>query len=180
MAYIESELAKRRPAGSSSTDTATKNFGSSSSQTAAVTADSSSATTDKQRERQPATLGKIQEIDLGNEVRAMNAAQTERARRKLAGEEVEDEDAAATGKNKKVRLGRDGKPWRGRKRRNSEDIKRDALVEELLHENRSKLFSLVVPIPLHQNTLFHNPPQSPNPFNQSPSTTSLDPEFHAS
>ena len=37
-----------------------------------------------------------------------------------------------------VRLGRDGKPWRGRKRRGSEDIKRDKLVEDVLRENRCK------------------------------------------
>lgn len=37
---------------------------------------------------------------------------------------------------KKVRLGRDGKPWRGRKRRGSDDVKRDQLVEQFLHENK--------------------------------------------
>lgn len=39
---------------------------------------------------------------------------------------------------KKPRLGRDGKPWRGRNRRGSEDMKRDKLVEEFLHENRRR------------------------------------------
>jgi hypothetical protein len=41
-------------------------------------------------------------------------------------------------RSKKIRLGPDGKPWRGgrRKRRGSDDIARDKLVEELLHENR--------------------------------------------
>ena len=36
----------------------------------------------------------------------------------------------------KPRLRKDGKPWRGRRRRNSEDIKRDKLVEEVLRESR--------------------------------------------
>jgi hypothetical protein len=66
-----------------------------------------------------------------------NIAMTERARRRLAGEKVEEEEEDTdSAKPRKVRLGRDGKPWRPRKRRASEDIKRDQLVEQLLHENR--------------------------------------------
>ncbi|KAG9257961.1 uncharacterized protein F5Z01DRAFT_644722 [Emericellopsis atlantica] len=44
----------------------------------------------------------------------------------------------------KVKLGPDGKPWRGgrRKRRGSDDIARDKLVEELLHENRLDVYSM--------------------------------------
>lgn len=40
------------------------------------------------------------------------------------------------GSRKKPRLGKDGKPWRSRNRRGSDDIKRDQLVEAFLHENR--------------------------------------------
>ncbi|KAI9904927.1 hypothetical protein N3K66_001456 [Trichothecium roseum] len=43
---------------------------------------------------------------------------------------------------KKVRLGPDGKPWRGRKRRASDDVKRDQLVEEFLHENRLDVYDV--------------------------------------
>jgi len=45
---------------------------------------------------------------------------------------------------KKIKLGPDGKPWRGgrRKRRGSDDIARDKLVEELLHENRLDVYSM--------------------------------------
>jgi hypothetical protein len=39
-----------------------------------------------------------------------------------------------------VRLGKDGKPWRPRNRRGSDDIKRDQLVEQFLHENRCESF----------------------------------------
>lgn len=63
---------------------------------------------------------------------------TEQARRRLDGEEVEDEDKPQ--KSGKVRLGRDGKPWRGRKRRGSDDVKRDKLVEEVLRENRLEIY----------------------------------------
>ncbi|KAF1930308.1 uncharacterized protein M421DRAFT_371168 [Didymella exigua CBS 183.55] len=40
----------------------------------------------------------------------------------------------------KVRMGRDGKPWRGRKRRNSNDIRRDAAVEAVLKEAKIDYF----------------------------------------
>ena len=132
MAYIDSELAKRR----------------SESQVQAQNTTSSTLTSmdirqvaegDKKREkelqRQPATLGKLQEIDLGDEARDRNVAQTERARRRLDGEEVEEEGEKRI---QKVRLGPDGKPWRGRKRRGSDDVKRDKLVEDVLRENRRK------------------------------------------
>lgn len=136
MAYIDSELAKRlHPA-----TTITKPKAELSPPTFAVELEASpnNPANAKEINRQPATLGKLLEIDLGNEARAKNVLRTEKARRKLDGEEVEDDDDKPT-KKKKVRLGRDGKPWRGgRKRRGSEDIKRDKLVEEVLHENRRK------------------------------------------
>lgn len=132
MAYIDSELAKRRldiiPPTGASEDAATGVHASDSSP-------SGKAQTSKPLERQPAALGKLLEIDLGNEARDRNVVRTEQARRRLDGEDIED-DSAPEGKNKKVRLGRDGKPWRERKRRTSEDIRRDKLVEEVLRENR--------------------------------------------
>lgn len=79
--------------------------------------------------------GKLQEVDLGEEVRMRNANMTEQARRRLAGEAIESED---DGSRKRVRIGKDGKPWRGRKRRGSDDVKRDQLVEELMRENKRR------------------------------------------
>lgn len=81
----------------------------------------------------PTLLGRLQEVDLGDEVRMRNAAMTEQARRRLAGEAV-DEDSE--GSRKRVRVGKDGKPWRSRKRRPSDAMKRDQLVEELMRENK--------------------------------------------
>lgn len=85
--------------------------------------------------------GRLQEVDLGEEARMRNAAMTEQARRRLAGEALDDE---SEGSSKRPRLGKDGKPWRPRKRRASEDIKRDQLVEELMRENRRKLSLLFI------------------------------------
>lgn len=132
MAYIDTELAKRRLNAISPTGTmenpADRPYGQDTDSLGMVK-------TSKPVERQPATLGKLLEIDLGNEARDRNVMRTEQARRRLDGEEVE-EDSAPDGKSKKPKVGRDGKPWRERKRRTSEDIRRDKLVEEVLRENR--------------------------------------------
>ncbi|KAK6843499.1 hypothetical protein PG987_004359 [Apiospora arundinis] len=85
-----------------------------------------------------AMQGKLLEVDLGDEVRNRTANMTERAWRQLQGEKVEDDEP--TGPPKKVRLGRDGKPWRSRNRRDSDAIKRDQLVEELMRENRLDMY----------------------------------------
>ena len=104
-------------------------------------------------ERHTALQGKLLEVDLGDEMRSRNAALTERAARRLLGEgEVDDDDdddgLEGDGRNaKKVRLGRDGKPWRPRNRRGSDDVKRDRIVEELLRENRCEfLYGPIFPI----------------------------------
>jgi hypothetical protein len=94
--------------------------------------------------------GKLLEIDLGEEARQRNIAMTERARRRLAGEAVEDDDEdGATPDGGKARLGKDGKLLRTRNRRNSDDIRRDQLVEEFLRENKRKssLLSLLSALP---------------------------------
>lgn len=83
--------------------------------------------------------GKLHEVDLGEEVRMRNANMTEQARRRLAGEAIE---ADGDGSRKRVRIGKDGKPWRGRKRRGSDDVKRDQLVEDLMRENRLDVYDV--------------------------------------
>lgn len=84
--------------------------------------------------RQPATMGRLVEVDLGPSERLQNIARTEEAYRRL--EEGEQPEAVNAGK--KARLGPDGKPWRSRKRRNSEDLRRDQAVEEFAHEAKRK------------------------------------------
>lgn len=77
------------------------------------------------------------EIDLGNEARERNVAMTERAQQ---GDGAADETMGR--RAKKPRLGRDGKPWRPRNRRGSDAIKRDQLVEQVLHESRLDVYEL--------------------------------------
>jgi hypothetical protein len=161
MEYIDSQLAKQRASQSSTTTTTnTHAFGTipSASTTQplfhSLPANITSSTLPKTQQqdlnlnRQPATLGKLQEVDLGSLTKWRNEEQT---RRKIAGEksleEEELEAAKAAKAPKKVRLGPDGKPWRGRrKRRGSEDVERDRIVEEVLRENRCKSY-LLYPFP---------------------------------
>lgn len=135
MAYIDSELAKRSQEGTAAR----------SQPPSTATAASTTVHGEKDRgkdvdvQRQPAALGKLLEIDLGDEARNRNVEMTNQARRRMDGEVAEEEPAPKG----KVRLGRDGKPWRGRKRRGSEDVKRDKLVEDILRENRCTSSSML-------------------------------------
>ncbi|KAH9909231.1 hepatocellular carcinoma-associated antigen 59-domain-containing protein [Xylariomycetidae sp. FL2044] len=148
--YIEAELARRHNAGS-----ATSGSGGSGSSAAAARGiqqqkrNPNALVTPSFIDRKPpekhnALLGKLMEVDLGEEMRSRNAVLTERATRKLQGEAVEDDEPTSSSRPRKVRLGRDGKPWRPRNRRNSDDIKRDQLVEQILREN--KLDNYEIPI----------------------------------
>lgn len=96
----------------------------------------------KQAESQRVLHGKLLEIDLGDEARARNIEMTERARRRLEGLGADELEESAGVRHKKPRLGPDGKPWRSRNRRGSDDIKRDQLVEEFLSENRLDIYDV--------------------------------------
>ncbi|KAI1096077.1 P-loop containing nucleoside triphosphate hydrolase protein [Rostrohypoxylon terebratum] len=140
--YIESELAKRHHAIASSSSAA----GPSRVPGLAVPLSSAFVSTAPRppEHSHRALQGQLTEVDLGDEARSRNEALTERAtRRILHGSGVatdEDEDSEGKGANggrpRKVRLGRDGKPWRARNRRTSDDVRRDQLVEQILRENR--------------------------------------------
>lgn len=157
MAYIDSELAKRRAvegAHAVPSDSASGIAATAVAMSAAISAQSAPGTTlpsharnKDPTQRQPATIGKLQEIDLGDEARNRNIERTNNARRRMDGEIVE--EVVQGGKKKKVRLNRDGSVWVPRKRRGSEDIKRDQLVEAVLRENRCR-FSCSLPTILSQ------------------------------
>ncbi|KAJ8120522.1 hypothetical protein ONZ43_g2789 [Nemania bipapillata] len=136
--YIEAEIAKRHYMTSDP-----RKFQSSDHPSGSATYNES--TVDKAGDKHTALTGKLLEVDLGDEVRNRNEVMTDRARRKLQGLAVEDEESAE--RPRKVRLGRDGKPWRPRNRRNSDDIKRDQLVEEILRENRLDVYETPTPPP---------------------------------
>lgn len=124
MAYVDSELAKQRYMHTNQSTLTSKSMGG-----------SSASIIDAIVQRQPAALGKLQEVDLGPDAASLNAVRTEAAKRRLQGGDVELEEPAG-----KVRLGRDGKPRKPRWRRNSEDLKRDKLVEEVMRESKRKGF----------------------------------------
>ncbi|OAL01463.1 hypothetical protein IQ06DRAFT_141655 [Phaeosphaeriaceae sp. SRC1lsM3a] len=84
--------------------------------------------------RMAAGMGKIEEVDI-----APMENRTEEKWRRLENGEFEQ---VATGK---VRTGRDGKPRRPPKRRPSEDIRRDQMVEAVLRESKLDYFDAQAP-----------------------------------
>lgn len=93
-----------------------------------VQATIASSTTDSNAQlnnRAAAGQGKLEEVDLG-----ADSTRTHKDWAHLEG----------TAPAPRVRLGRDGKPWRGRKRRNSDALRRDAAVEAVLKEAKIDYF----------------------------------------
>lgn len=122
MAYIESELAKRyrhgAPGDLSGLDGAT------------LSKTNNPLSTSELPEREPASLGKLHEIDLGQEAKLRNIARTEEATKRMNGDDDELLNERPSSKM----------PPRYRKRQTSEDIERDRLVEEVLRESKRKYF----------------------------------------
>ena len=130
MAYIAAEMGKRQHGTPPANVAETTNI------------DSENAVPHRQSDihvppRQPATLGKLHEIDLGPDSKLQNIARTEAATRNLSKDDSGHTEEEGSGADK-ARLGKDGKPLRNRRRRNSEDIMRDKLVEEVLRESKRK------------------------------------------
>jgi Hepatocellular carcinoma-associated antigen 59 len=130
VAYIESEMAKRR-LGQALAESPNSPFNAQHSN------DEHPGPSDKTTsQRQPAALGRIHEIDLGRDASLRNQERTEIAIRRARGEDIPPEAPAVA---KKPRLGRNGKPRRGPKPRDVEAAQRDQLVEQVLHESRREL-----------------------------------------
>jgi len=139
--YIESEMAKRKRLAAAAAARQDDNPDDTHGKAVALKFDPTLPAAGVPVESQRVLQGRLMEIDLGEEESARTATMTERARKRLQGEEIRDEEE--NDQPKKVRLGPDGKPWRARNRRGSDDIKRDQLVEEFLHENKRMHFPLV-------------------------------------
>lgn len=125
MAYIDSEMAKRFQPHAQA-----QNQDSNLSQLKDAAVGQPIHT---QQQREPASLGRLHEIDLGHEATLRNIARTEAATRKLAG----DEDVPVG--DLPVETGRSaagGKSRRNHKQRTDADIERDRLVEEVLRESK--------------------------------------------
>lgn len=136
-AYIESEIAKERDiyptSSSSSTSTAANTLLDANGQALSQSGALQNART---IQRQPASIGRLHEIDLGAETRRRNIERTQAAVEGRPTEsEVKEEPV-------KMRLCRDGKfrPRRRKKRRNSDDLKRDQIVEDMFRESRLDIY----------------------------------------
>ncbi|KAH7181071.1 hypothetical protein DER46DRAFT_28246 [Fusarium sp. MPI-SDFR-AT-0072] len=119
MDYIESRL-YNRAGGNSSQNTLSASTSDPARQP--------SATTTNHESGRAVMQGQLMEINLDDHsARSENAVQA---------------DSATDGgpRAKKPRLRRDGKPWRPRNRRDSDALKRDQIVDEILHETRLDLY----------------------------------------
>ncbi|OJD36977.1 hepatocellular carcinoma-associated antigen 59 [Diplodia corticola] len=130
MAYIDSKMAEMREgerrAAAEQAATDAMNHHHQQQQSSEMSA-TPSFPSNGVRQRQPAGMGKLMEIDLGPEAARRNIERTEEATRRLeSGESLE--------------LEMQPKGRRGRKRRTSEDIRRDKLVEEILKESRLEMY----------------------------------------
>ncbi|KAJ5097546.1 hypothetical protein N7456_008267 [Penicillium angulare] len=127
MAYIDSEMAKRY-----NRSPVPDNIEAHNKEELQRIVESSKS----EAQREPAALGKLHEIDLGQETKMRNIARTQAATRRLVG----DEDSLATGDiETQLDRGTD-KGRRSRKRRNSADVERDRLVEEVLRESKLDVY----------------------------------------
>lgn len=139
--FIDSEMAKRRDIQSSSLENAMKTASNGNSD--AQTSNTLPVSVKQGTSTNPASVQQLSEVDLGSSAHELNLARTQAAlERARLGKAPIDEEETKPIKPRKPRLGRDGKPMkpRPRKRRNSEDIARDALVEQVLHEHRLDLY----------------------------------------
>ncbi|KAK4864755.1 hypothetical protein LT330_001378 [Penicillium expansum] len=130
MAFIDSEMAKRYQPESKA-----DHSGSNQPTQEEV---AGGASLPGHQTREPASLGKLHEIDLGQEATLRNIARTEAATRQMEKGELPtsvDHAASETG-----RPGPDGKSWRNRKQRTDADIARDRLVEEVLRESKLEIY----------------------------------------
>jgi hypothetical protein len=132
MAYIDAEMAKRYKRSPLPE-------GSPADRPVSQEPSGAPSTQGQPHERLPAALGKLHEIDLGQETKLQNIARTEAATRRLAG----DEDPSRPGEAGPSTDHAPAKSWRNRKRRTSADVERDRLVEEILRESKCK-FCLAV------------------------------------
>jgi len=129
MEYVDSEIAKMRA-------------GEAQSNVLDATSSTLNSSNTANTLRQPATIGKLMEIDLGPDATLKNTVRTEAARLRSLGRPQEEE----VSKPEKVRLGRDGKPRRKRWRRASDDLKRDAIVEAVMKESKRESITWTVSI----------------------------------
>lgn len=161
MNYIESEMSKRhRPVSTDPTDSHPSNQNEPAGR----------QSTPDLPQREPASLGKLHEIDLGHETKLRNIARTEAATKKLTDDDVVSEDSAS-----KSAPPKEEKRRKNRKRRNSEDAERDRLVEEVLRESKRASAGLFAPGSLLtlQWTFTMNPRKSAIQMTRRPMTRSL-------
>ncbi|KAF7586477.1 hypothetical protein BBP40_008810 [Aspergillus hancockii] len=91
-------------------------------------------------QREPASLGKLHEIDLGQETKLQNIVRTEAATRRLVGDDEDVHSKNDGSFSRTARVEKDERTWCHRKQRTSQDVERDRLVEEVLRESKLDVY----------------------------------------
>ncbi|KAJ9498808.1 hypothetical protein LTR99_005115 [Exophiala xenobiotica] len=142
VAFVDSEMAKKRALVASISDEQQRQQQHGTRATPEAPQGSVAAPPKSPAQIEQSSNRQLSEIDLGSSAHARNLARTQAAleRAKAGLPPVEDEPKPP--RPRRPRLGRDGKPMRPRprKRRNSDDAARDALVEQLMRENKLDIY----------------------------------------
>lgn len=147
MAFIDSEMAKRyQPESQANSSVSTQ---------PAEREVTTGLSVPGHQKREPASLGKLHEIDLGQEATLRNIARTEAATRRMT-ERGDTPISAMDAASEAGRPSSDGKSWRNRKQRTQADIDRDRLVEEVLRESRCVWNSIVKSCRILANIAFYS------------------------
>ncbi|OAP65213.1 hypothetical protein AYL99_01185 [Fonsecaea erecta] len=141
VAFIDSEMARRRSHLATPSNVSSRNLEEDTDQDS-PSSNEPGPPIQKTSSTNPTTTRQLAEVDLGDSVHDTNLARTRAALERVQAGRAPVEEVDKPLKPRKPRLGRDGKPMRPRprKRRNSEDIARDALIEQFLHENKIDLY----------------------------------------
>ncbi|RPA95879.1 hypothetical protein L873DRAFT_1564209, partial [Choiromyces venosus 120613-1] len=144
MAYIESEMSKRRGERGGG-DGGGGNAGTGGNNGTGQESTRSAYWTPVVPEGRGATLGKLHEVDLGEEAKKRNIARTQEATRRLQGaDEIQDSSSTApatSSSSAATTTNPNQKKIKNRRRRNSQDVQRDKLVEEVLKESRLEMYT---------------------------------------
>ncbi|KIX06033.1 uncharacterized protein Z518_04007 [Rhinocladiella mackenziei CBS 650.93] len=142
IAFIDAEMAKRRNELISSSDNPQRGGDEESRKTLSTPAEGNIWPVKMPPSNHPSSARQLSEVDLGSSAHDSNIARTQAALERAKAGQAPVEEEPKPQRPRKPRIGRDGKPMKPppRKRRNSEDIARDALVEQVLHENRLDIY----------------------------------------
>lgn len=130
MTFIENELARRRGLFHESAEKQGASSDGLTDADSSVKQSSATLSNHNVPPRQAATLGKLHEVDLGPDAKMRNIERTQMATNRLAGS-VDSDGEGGSSKEPGTK-----QKWKNKQKRDSEGIRRNQLVEEVLRESK--------------------------------------------